>query len=602
MGVSRISYLTTMKNLNLFLLGLLLLFSVKLNGQTIPYDQEYLLAKQDLREEKFNSAAQRFKVLLSKDPANPKAAYVAFYYGLATYNDGEADQAKTIFQDLVRDHKAWPKLPEAHLWLAKIYFELANPMQAVYHANVAATEKTLKPRLKEFKNIYYPQLDSVALSSILTENKNDTVAARFLARWQVQTPSDRQNTGLLMSLIRDYKLDSTELGLTAPPDIFKAKYRVAVMLPLFSERLWHSGVYLQKSLAVDIYEGIQMAFQEFDTTKISIEVFDTKRDSALTHNIIASGQLAGMDAIIGPLYPEPIRLVSAYAKERKINFLNPVSTNSDIIADNPFAFLLRTGDASIGEIVAGYTRANIDTGAFAVYYGRRRTDSLTAYQYSTLVQADSFLLAIRQKANTAEARQIFDSLTSSVQVVDTLKLRQMLREGENVRFKPLMDSLLLKKDSLGHIFIASDNQAIASEVMAAIAYRGDSTQLIGVGNWFSVPNASLDLMESLNVWLAMQEFENMLSPHNLKLDERYRLRYRQRPSKYVFYGYYAMKFLGESLLKYGVYFQNGYKYEGNFDPLFNFRNSQDNQQLVLYRLDHGHPVMVLREKTQSIDH
>ena len=53
-----------------------------------------------------------------------------------------------------------------------------------------------------------------------------------------------------------------------------------------------------------------------------------------------------------------------------------------------------------------------------------------------------------------------------------------------------------------------------------------------------------------------------------------------------------MKFLGNSLLNYGVYFQNGYKTKGNLDAAFAFKNSQDNQALVLYKLDQGQPVKV----------
>ena len=585
-----------MKNLNLFLLGITLLFSAALYGQSIPYDQEYALAKEAFNKEDWQKAAQRFKALLNRDPANEKAPFVAYYYGIATYNQENLEGAKNIFQELAKNHKDWKKISEAQLWLAKLYFELDNPVQGVYYAELSASNPELAKEIAALKRASYVNLDSVALGSILVRNRQDTIAAKYLALWQAKTPARWQDVALLDSLIRNYQLDSSELGLTAPEDIFKEHYKVAVMLPLFNERLWQSGVYLQKSFAVDLYEGIQLALEDFDTTKISLELFDTKRDSSITRNILASGQLDAMDAIIGPLYPEPILVVSEYAQTKKINFLNPVSTNPAIIADNPYGFLLRTGANSIGEVVADYARSNIDTGAFAVYYGPRETDSLTAYNYATLVEEDSFYLAIRQRTSTAEARQIFDSLTSSVQVIDSLKLSAMLEEGEEVRFKPMMDSLLLKVDSLGHIFIASDNQAIASEVMAAVAYRGDTTQLIGVGNWFSVPNAGLDLMESLNVWLAMQKFENMLSLENLRVSERYRRKYLKQPSKYVIYGYYAMKFLGTSLLNYGVYFQNGFKYKGNLEPLFDFRRSNDNQALLLYRLQDGHPVRVPKQK------
>ena len=382
------------------------------------------------------------------------------------------------------------------------------------------------------------------------------------------------------------------MGLTVPADVFKDSYKVAVMLPLFIDRLWESGVYIQKSLAVDIYEGINLALEEFDTTKIKVQVIDTKKDAGVTQDILSSGRLNDFDAIIGPLYPKPLALVADYANENKINFVNPVSTNSELVRHNPYGFLLRTGAESIGKIIAEFARENIDNKACAIYYGPRATDALTAYNYSVRVREDSFYVAIAQKTQTDKAREIYDSLTSAVPVVDSVELERMWKEGLRVRVLPKKDSFLLKIDSLGHIFIASDNKAIASEVMAAITSRGDTTQLIGVGNWFSTANASLDLMESLGVWLAMQEYENMLNPINIRLRNKYNALHNKKPSKYVYYGYYAMKFLGGSLLEYGVYFQNGYRDKGNIDNLFDFAGSQDNQKLVLYKLEAGIPVII----------
>ena len=79
---------------------------------------------------------------------------------------------------------------------------------------------------------------------------------------------------------------------------------------------------------------------------------------------------------------------------------------------------------------------------------------------------------------------------------------------------------------------------------------------------------------------------------NISLRNKYNALYNKKPGKYVYYGYYAMKFLGESLLEYGVYFQNGYRDKGNIDNLFDFAGSQDNQKLVLYKLEAGIPVII----------
>ncbi len=595
----------------LYLTLLVVLISGLAKSQPVNYKNDYDAAKASLDAGNYSAALSGFTELLNADPAHPNSAYTSYYYGVSAYSLGQKEKARDMFLQITRKYSAWEKKSEAYLWLIKISFEVSSPNMALFYADQVKDDAAVQKLVTDLTHSYLEQLDIQTLQSLLEEAKNeefvpndsavynidinDGTIAQLIASKIVALSYDQRDNDYLYSLISQYNLDSAAMGLTVPADVYKDNYKVAVMLPLFIDRLWESGVYIQKSLAVDIYEGIKLALEEFDSTKIEVQVIDTKKDGSVTQDILNSGRLNDFDAIIGPLYPRPLALVADYANENKINFVNPVSTNSELVRHNPYGFLLRTGAESIGKIIAEYARENIDNKACAIYYGPRATDSLTAYNYSVRVRADSFYVAIAQKSQTDRAREIYDSLTSSVPVVDSVELERMWKEGLKVRVLPKKDSFLLKIDSIGHIFIASDNKAIASEVMAAITSRGDTTQIIGVGNWFSTANASLDLMESLGVWLAMQEYENMLNPINIRLRNKYNTLYNKKPGKYVYYGYYAMKFLGESLLEYGVYFQNGYRDKGNIDNLFDFAGSRDNQKLVLYKLEAGIPVIINAE-------
>lgn len=570
---------------SIFLLALLI--SGFTLAQPVNYAQAYQTAKGLLDKGNYSAALNGFADLLNSDPAHERSAYTTFFYSIAAYHLNQKEQARDMLLQEVKKYPSWGNINEAYLWLSKISFELDNPNQGILYANKVSNDPAMINKGHTLKAGYLSQLDINSLKALLPLHEDEIDIARILAKKLAEEPYKELDREYLGALISHYNLDSITLGLTVPVDVFKDRYKIVVMLPVFVDRLWESGVYMQKSLAVDIYEGIRMAYSELDTTKYELEVFDTKKDKLTTQNILKSGRLDGADAIIGPLYPQPISLVEEYSYDHKVNFLNPVSTNSQLIKENPYAFLLRTGAESIGKIIAEYTHRKFTNRACAIYYGPRVTDSLTAYNYSTRMEADSFYVAIRQKTQTTKAREIFDSLTSSVPVVDSVALQKMWKEGEKVRYIPMKDSLLLPVDSLGHIFIASDNKAIASEVMAAVTSRGDTTQIVGVGNWFSVANAGLDLMENLGVWLAMQEFENMLSQENLRISRVYRDQYHKKPSKYVLYGYYAMKFLSSSLAHYGVYFQNGYNSLGNVDNIYDYSGHRDNQHLVLYKIEEG---------------
>jgi receptor family ligand binding protein len=593
MGItSKSTILTKMNKIKApFLTFLLVLVLRSAFGQPIDYKGDFNIAKNNLDAGNYTAALTGFARLLDADPAHQNAAYTSFFYAVSAYSLGQNEKARDMFLQITKKYANWDKTDEAYLWLIKISFELSSPNMGMFYAR-QIKDASLQKLAIELRNSYLEQLDVATLRSLLEENEDEIFIAQLLASRLVNLSYNQRDNDYLFAIIHQYNLDSASLGLTVPSDIFKDQYKVAVMLPLFVDRLWQSGVYVQKSLAVDIYEGVKLALAEFDADKIDVHIFDTKKDSAATMEIIQRGDLDKFDAILGPLFPKPLALVADYSNENKKNFVNPVSTNSALVKHNPYAFLLRTGAESMGRIIAEYVQENLDNKVCAIYYGPRATDSLAAYNYSMSMRADSFNLAITQRTQTNKAREIYDSLTSAVPVVDSVELRRMWKEKLRVRELPKKDSFLLKVDSLGHIFIASDNKAIASEVMAAITSRGDTTQLIGVGNWFSTANASLELMESLGVWLAMQEFENMLDPANIKIRERYSALYHKKPSKYVYFGYYAMKFLGESLLQYGVYFQNGYKEKGNINRLFDFAGSQDNRHMVLYKLEEGIPVII----------
>ena len=564
-------------------------------SQPIDYMQEFEAAKAKMNAGNYDLALKGFAKLLASDPAHQASAYSSFYYAVSAYNLEDKDKARDMFLQIVQKYSSWENISETYLWLSKLSFELENPNQGLYYADKVSGDASQVELATDIKISFLSSLDIATLESLLLVHEEEIDIALILAQKIVDLPHHEQNIDSLRSLINRYSLDSAGLGLSLPEDVFKEKYKVAIMLPLYTDRLWQSGIYLRKSLAVDIYEGIQLAMEELDSSRIEIEVYDTKKDSTTTQYILQSGKLESVDAIIGPLYPKPLALVAEYSYKNKLNYLNPVTTNSTLIKDNPYAFLLKTGAESMGKLIADFTNDKFENKAFAIYYGSRATDSLVAYNYSQRIEADSFYVAIRQKTRTDKAREIFDSLTSSFSTVDSVELRRMWKEKEKVRFLPMKDSLLLNVDSIGHIFVASDNKAIASEVMSAITSRGDTTQIIGVGNWFSTANAGLSIMENLGVWLAIQEYENMLHPDNIALRERYFTKYHSKPGKYVYYGYYAMKFISESLLTYGVYFQNGYQQKGNINNWFDYSSTQDNNKLVIYKLEEGVPVRVKNE-------
>jgi hypothetical protein len=424
--IKEIVILTLMnRNRSIYIFLMALLVSSSLMSQPVNYKQDYESAKSKMDAGSYDLALKGFTKLLAADPANKISSYTSFYYAISAYNLDQKEKARDMFLQIVQKYSDWENINETYLWLSKLSFELDNPNQGLYYTEKVSGDPSRAQLAADIKISSLSLLDISILESLLLVHEDELDIANILAQKMIDLPRKERNADILRSLIQRYNLDSAELGLSLPDDVFKDKYKVAIMLPLFSDRLWQSGVYLRKSLAVDIYEGIQLAIQELDSSKIEIEVFDTKMDSLTTQYILQSGKLKKSDAIIGPLYPKPLALVADYTYENQINYLNPVTTNSDLIKDNPYAFLLRTGAESIGKKIADFAHDKFENNACAIYYGPRSTDSLVAYNYSERMEADSFYVAIRQKTQTDKAREIFDSLTSSFSTVDSVELRRM---------------------------------------------------------------------------------------------------------------------------------------------------------------------------------
>ena len=202
-------------------------------------------------------------------------------------------------------------------------------------------------------------------------------------------------------------------------------------------------------------------------------------------------------------------------------------------------------------------------------------------------------MVVIKKVSKENPRAIFDYLTASKQVVDSVELRRLWRTQKGrIRTLPMMDSLLIQADSIGHIFVASDNSVMASEVMSAVTSRRDSVQIVGVGTWFDKSNASLDLLETMGIWLAISKSDNLNSSDNKLLMERYMDKYHTKPSKYFFMGYHTLQFVSQSLINYGIYFQNGYNNIGNFNPDWDFHEARDNQTMQIVKLEGGEIVQL----------
>lgn len=89
---------------------------------------------------------------------------------------------------------------------------------------------------------------------------------------------------------------------------------------------------------VDFYEGVLLAIREMqtDTTRFILDVYDTEKSDLRVRQLIDSGRLEGVDAVLGLAYPMQLMQVGEWAKEKQVPVLAPFIDHIEGIETNPY--------------------------------------------------------------------------------------------------------------------------------------------------------------------------------------------------------------------------------------------------------------------------
>lgn len=514
--------------------------------------------------EKYALAMEAFKPLTLASKKNEFAEYASFYYGLSAYQAGQKAAAKNMFLQLISRHSSWEKIDNVFYWLSKIYFEENDYVQALTHLN-KIENKEVKADAVEMKIFYLDKIEDIKLlQQLLQQNPYDKEIATVLAEEITEQPLASKNRQLLDFLIDEFELDKRAYSLFEVGDSEKKeRYNVAVLFPFMHEDISPEKNPMMNQFVLDTYEGIQMAIKKLEEEGIAINLYayDTRRDSTVTAGILAMDELKSMDLLIGPLYPVPSRMVSRFSTKYKINMVNPLSTNSQVIGNNPLSFLYKPSLETQASNAAEYASQTFTDKTAMIIYGESPKDSVMAFTYREAIEQDSFKVVTMARINASNAHEI----------IKTLAPEEMFEE----------DYIKTEKDSLGHIFVASSDELIVANTISAVEIRGDGLPVIGLEEWLDLKFVSYEQLERLQIVLIAPEFLDYEKPLVKEFKKAYINETNSLPSHFAYTGYDMMLYFGRMMDQYGTYFQTGFEKEGFQEgfifPGYNFAKSNDNQ-------------------------
>jgi hypothetical protein len=112
----------------------------------------------------------------------------------------------------------------------------------------------------------------------------------------------------------------------------------------------------------------------------------------------------------------------------------------------------------------------------------------------------------------------------------------------------------LRKDSLGSIFVASDNELIYSKVVNGVETRGDSITVIGQESWLTDTSIDYSKFERTRVNLAAPNYRAVNSPAYVEFRKKFIQKHGLLPGEYATLGYEVTMMLGQFFSKYGAHF------------------------------------------------
>jgi ABC-type branched-subunit amino acid transport system substrate-binding protein len=546
---------------------LLLLSTVAFGQQSKEYQQKFESGKGLLKQEKYDLAKQVFTPLTQQNPANPYSAYASYYLAYAHFKTGKPDNARLQLTQLLERYPDWPDAENAYYLLANIAFEKKDPATALAHLD-KIKNKQIREDADNLKKHYLAQVtDMAVLKNLQKKYPEDKALAGVVVDKLLMSPDDGE-VKLARQLDTKFKFGKVKELEEQKKVSLKEEYNVAVLFPFQPDNLLVTDKPRNNQFALDMYVGIKMAQEQLiaNGVKINVYAYDIGPDGDKMLNLINLPEFSAMDLLIGPLYSASNKAAVSFANERNIALINPISTNAQLVENNPAAYLLQPSAEQQVKQAAEYAFAGFEKKPAVIFYGATPKDSALAQNY----------------------RRFFEQKGGKVSAFTKLSLTDVARVSKTFEE--------LDQQNTGHVFIATDNTNIIANFINALERKSSTFPVLTLPNWLEQRMISFEQLERRNVHFIYPEFVEFNADTVQAFRKSYIARRNIVPSIYSYQGYDMMLFFGQLLAEHGTYFHQALHQQppvrGVIMPGYNYNGSNVNQYVPLVKFDKANLVLV----------
>ncbi|QIP14104.1 tetratricopeptide repeat protein [Spirosoma aureum] len=534
-------------------------------------------------------------IILREDPLAP---YAHYYYAVAAFRQKNFNQARLMIKQLMTRYPNWHKLDDANYLFAAICMETGQFEDAL-EAIQEIKSPALRNDVSKLEQAFIARItDLNRLKQLNKEFPDDRVVGLTLIDFIQRTATDKDDLELSDRLTNRFGVpgtvvsrststtpvattttNSTSAVTPARNTRSKGYYNVAVMFPFRVDEFNPDKRQRSNQYVYDLYDGIRMAKARLQDEGITVNLFayDLDNDANKALELVNSPAFAQTDMIIGPLYVEPNRIVSAYANQNNILLLNPIATSSELVANQPMSFLAQPSLNQQALKVADQVRTLNGLRRAAIYFGSSRRDSLLALAYQNEMKRQNYqIVDFRKLSGSAQ------TMAEAMQLTGTATPSRSLSTVTPV--------------SLGHVFLASNNEEDGARLIDALSRRKVSGPLIATASAFDFYKTSASTFTRRDLYLLYPDFIDSAREPVTEFQEEYLAKRNTIPSVFASEGYDMMLFFGRQLAKNGPQLRNRNTLRSDTDDYllsgFDYTQANENQIVPIVKYADGRFIKV----------
>ncbi|MCS7004948.1 MAG: tetratricopeptide repeat protein [Cytophagales bacterium] len=492
----------------------------------------FFYGKKLLLEGKYESAMTIFESVAKNPSEKAYFPYAVYFYAYCAYQLNKFDEAVRWLQLLQSSQPSWEKKEEAYfleslcLMEKKEYFSALQMLQKIQDPFWAEDVYLAK------KNIYN-NLSINDLEANYSSSYQDRAFLEILFYKLKEQPYSLRNHALFEQVIQQLlHLENSPVlaSWVEKPNTgnhgLKSFIRVALLLPFVLGDNAVSARSIKNQYVFDLYEGVRIAteilMETFPSCVFNLLVFDTNKDSLKVRRILANPEFQKSNLIIGPLHPNTVPLVKEFSKQYQIPMVNPLSTNPQVIENNPFAFLLHTTPETQAKQAA----------LFAIRYLRVKYACIVYdKQPSSKLLAETFKKVFQQEGGKVELFHVFEVGKQGYKILsDSLQKVSVLRQS--------------------CIYAATNDVTTAFNILSASLSLNLNIPILADYSWLEFDQIKFHQIERANVHFVYPQFQiNQDSILVKRFTHKYIEKMGILPSKFVRLGFETMYLFGSHLCK-----------------------------------------------------